>query len=46
VRDHPRLAAPGACQDQKGAIDVLNGGALLGVQTGEKIHWEGAKAQF
>ena len=37
VRDHARLAAAGAGQDQQRAIDVRDGLALGGGETGENI---------
>jgi hypothetical protein len=37
VRDDPRLPRPGAGEDQQCAIDVLDGGALLGIEGGKEI---------
>ena len=38
MRNHARLAAPGACQDEQRPIDVGDRTLLLGVQPFQEIH--------
>ncbi len=43
MRDHARLAAAGAGQQQQRTFDVGNGGLLLRIETLEKIHAKGGR---